>query len=182
MTAEIYGSISVNGVSNHDELEAIIQAFAHEMLLVIDQDELLDVEDGDLYQFGFLCEICLGYQRGDIPGEEALRGISKELRKMFVGVPFYKDGIAHLMISVESWDDTYPNSELFNAFCRFLTQFSDEDHYFENMVSHDVTTMVGSSVLHMKDKMTGTWMSSSSKDVLNRLLAMGSPDLIKALV
>ena len=63
-----------------------------------------------------------------------------------------------------------------------MSVFSDEDHYFENLVSNDGHTTVDSSVLHMKDKMTGTWLSSSSKDVLNRFLAMASPDLIKALV
>ena len=89
---------------------------------------------------------------------------------------------AHLVISIECWDDGCANSELFNAFYQYLSVFSDEDHYFENRVSNDGHTTVGSSVLHMKDKSTGTWVSSSSKDVLNRLLAMGSPDLIKALV
>lgn len=182
MSTEIYGSISVNGVSHHGELQGIVHAFAHEMLLVIDQDELLDVEDEDLYQFGNLCEICLDYQNGDIPGEEAFLGIQKELRKLISSETSFEGDTAHLVISTECWDDGCANSELFNAFCQFLTQFSDEDHYFENEVSHDGSTMVGSSVLHMKDKSTGTWLSSNSKDVLNRLLAMASPDLIKALV
>ena len=182
MATEIYGSISVNGVSNHGELQGIVHAFAHEMLLVIDQDEFLDVEDEDLYQFGNLSKICLDYQNGDIPGEEAFLGIAKELRKLINSETSFEGDTAHLVISVGCWDDTYPSNELFNAFCQFLTQFSDEDHYFETEVSHDGSTMVGSSVLHMKDKSTGTWVSSSSRNVLDRLLAMGSPDLIKALV
>lgn len=182
MSEEVCGSISVNGVSGHGDLGQINWAFANEMLLVIDQDELLDVECEDLYQFGNLCEICLDYQNGDIPGEEALLGITKELRKLINSETSFEGDTAHLVISVECWDDGCANSELFNAFCQFLTQFSDEDHYFENSVSNDGHTTVGSSVLHMKDKSTGTWVSSSSKDVLSRLLAMGSPDLIKALV
>ena len=109
-------------------------------------------------------------------------GIGMEVEKLFSSETSFEGDTAHLVISVESWDDGCANSELFNAFCQYLSMFSDEDHYFENVVSNDGSTMVGSSVLHMKDKSTGTWMSSNFKKVLNRLLAMGSPDLIKALV
>ena len=88
----------------------------------------------------------------------------------------------YLTIEVSSPDDRLANEELLRAFCQFLIQFSDDDHYFEHRTSCDRTTIVRSSLIHTKDKSTGTWVSSNSKDVLNRLLAMGSPDLIKALV
>jgi hypothetical protein len=178
MTQEIYSSISVNGFSNHRDLERLCLLFAHDVLDWINEGGLLDEE---ILHYGKLDEICDDYQNGDIDDEEALGGIGMEVQKLFSNETSFEGDTGHLVISLESWDDGCANEELFNAFCRFLTQYSDEDHYFENAVSNDGSTTVGYSVLHMKDKSTGTWMSSNSKNVLNRLLAMGSPDLIKAL-
>ena len=60
-----------------------------------------------------------------------------EVQKLFSSETSFKGETAHLVISVQTWDDGCANSELFHAFCQFLTQFSDEDHYFENQVSHE---------------------------------------------
>lgn len=174
---QIYGSISLYGFSSHSELGGLCFFFARSVVDRIDEGEF---PSEDFLRYGELFKICDGYENGDIDRTEAIGGIGMEVEKLISSETSFEGDTAHLVISMECWDDGCANSELFDAFCQYLSVFSDEDHYFENRISNDGHTTVGSSVLHMKNKSTGTFVSSrSNKDVLNRLLAMGSPDLIR---
>ena len=74
MSDQIYGCVSVKGASDHDDLKALCLSFARKILGVIDRDELLDIEEEPLCNYG--CEelgrICLDYQGDGISEEEAL--------------------------------------------------------------------------------------------------------------
>ena len=183
MSDQIYGCVSVKGASDHDDLKTLCLSFARKILGVIDRDELLDIEEEPLCNYG--CEelgrICLDYQGDGISEEEALEGIGQEIQGLFTKETSFDGDTAHAVIEVSCWDDGCANDELFNAFCRFLCSFSGQDHYFENHVSDDGRTTVGFSLLHVKDKENGHWVSKTSHEVLQALMAMDSSDLIGAL-
>lgn len=146
MTQEIYSSVSVNGFSNHVHVQRLCLLFAQDILDWINDGGLTDEE---ILRYGELDEICHDYQKGDFSYGDALWVVAKEIQRLISNETSFEGDTAHLVISVESWNDGCANSETLNAFCQFMTQFSDEDHSFENSVSNDGHTTVGSSVMNL---------------------------------
>ena len=183
MSDQIYGCVSVKGASDHDDLKTLCLSFARKILGVIDRDELLDIEEEPLCNYG--CEelgrICLDYQDDGISEEEALEGIGQEVQGLFTKETSFDGDTAHTIIEVSCWDDGSANNELFNAFCRHLTHFSDQDYYFENVIGIDRLTSTSASFLHKWDKSNKSWVSKSSVEVLESLMATNSSDLERAL-
>ena len=176
MTQRISSTVSVNGFSNHDDLERLCLLFAQSILDRINDEGLTDVQVEELYyEPEILCDVCCDYSKGDISDEEALWVVGKELQKLIRRSQFIHD-TAYLTIEVSSSDDVLANEELLHAFCQFLIQFSDDDHYFEHRTSYDRTTTVRSFLIHMKDERTGTWSTSNSEIMLSRLLALRTWD------
>ena len=81
MTQEIYSSISVNGFSNHRDLERLCLLFAHDVLDWINEGGLTDVQVEELYyEPEILCDVCCDYSKGDISDEDALWVVGKDFK------------------------------------------------------------------------------------------------------
>ena len=183
MAQQIYGSIAIKGASKHSDLRAHSLSFSRKIVGMIDGDEMLDIEEEPLFNYG--CEnlgrICLEYQDNEISKVEALEGIEQEIHNLFAKETSFDGDTAHTVIEVSCWDDGSANNELFNAFCRHLTHFSDQDYYFENVIGLDRLTGTNASILHKWDKSNKSWVSKNSEEVLEFLIATSSSDLARAL-
>ena len=183
MAQQIYSSIAIKGASEHSDLRNHSLSFSRKIVGMIDRDEMLDIEEEPLFNYG--CEnlgrICLEYQDNEISKVEALEGIAQEVHNLFAKETSFDGDTAHAVIEVSCWDDGSANNELFNAFCRHLTHFSDQDYYFENVVTLDRFIRTTVSFLHKWNKSNKSWVSKSSEEVLESLMATNSSDLERAL-